>query len=384
MIRVLFVDDESSILDGLRNLLRGMRREWEMVFALGGPAGLAEIEKKEFDVVVSDMRMPGMDGQAFLTKVKECHPRTIRMVLSGQTDGDTAMKTVFVAHQFLAKPCDPESLKEVIGRACNLNALVTNETLKTAAGDIGMLPTAPGVYLKLTQIVANPNSSIKDISAVFEKDIGLVSKLLQIVNSAFFGLPRKVSQIEEAASLLGTLTLKNLTLSIESFSNCVTLDAAELKSLQEHSLLCGNIARRALLPDRKKAEAAFVAGMLHDIGYLVGTDLRRRGKQDAGGAHHAHLGAYLLAIWGLPFPIIEAVANHESPWEIQHTGFDILDAVYLANCIASDLAPTDDKTNATVKGIDFGYLESRGIKMDTMVALQTEARGLLASMAKSE
>ena len=104
-------------------MLRPQRHEWEMAFAPGGEAALALMEASPFDVIVSDMRMPGMDGATLLCRVREHYPQMVRIVLSGHTELSTALRVVPVAHQFLAKPCDAEMLRVAVERACHLKAL---------------------------------------------------------------------------------------------------------------------------------------------------------------------------------------------------------------------------------------------------------------------
>src|SRR6188768_4014512 len=181
--RVLFVDDEAAILEGLRAVLRPQRREWEMVFALGGPAGKQEVETSKFDVVVTDMRMPIVDGAALLAYVKELQSHAVRLVLSGQTDPQTAMKSVFTAHQFLAKPCDVEKLRTVVKRCCELNELLATEELKSLAGDVSVLPSTPDTYLAIRKVVSDPSSGIQDVARIIEREPTLCAKLLQVANS---------------------------------------------------------------------------------------------------------------------------------------------------------------------------------------------------------
>lgn len=375
MRSILFVDDEPNILDGLRLLLRVQRREWEMVFAQGGPAGLEEIGRRRFDVVVSDMRMPIVDGAELLTRVKEVQPRAVRLVLSGQTDVETAMRTVFVAHQYLSKPCDVATLRGTIARACALNDLVQDDALKAAAGDVSMLPPAPGVYFQLTKVTSNPNSGVKDAAAVVESDVGLVAKILQVVNSAFFALPRKVTSVSEAASLLGTTTLKNLSLALEVFNKAKSTSPEALRALQQHSLLTANVARQIVGAgdgDRKRADAAFVAGMLHDVGRLVGAERRGLGRDDVE-VHHAHLGAYLLGIWGLPFPVIEAVALHHPPLTVPLQGYDTLVAVHVASALVEERLGAHAGLSDGAAGLDRTVIAALGLDAELPGWRQTAA-----------
>jgi HD-like signal output (HDOD) protein/CheY-like chemotaxis protein len=379
--RILFVDDEPGVLDGLRNVLRGRRKQWDMVFACGGPAGLEEIERAPFDVVVSDMRMPRIDGATLLTRVRELRPETVRIVLSGQSDRETALRSVFVAHQFLAKPCEAQAVAETIARACALKELLSEDALRAAAGDISSLPPAPGVYFALNEVLANPSSSIHDAAAVVARDVGLTAKILQVVNSAFFGLMRKVTTVNEAAALLGTATLRSLALSLRAFPSPAGVSEQKLKSLQRHSLLTASIAR-IVVPDKRSKDAAFIAGMLHDIGCLVPT----RAGGVVGSADdafpetsHARLGAYLLGIWGLPHAVLEAVAHHDAPMAVEHTGFDTLDAVYIASTIATELAPALWAERGE-KPIDLEYLAGRGITPEQVESWRIEARAILNSL----
>ena len=98
MRRVLFVDDEPKILEGLQRMLRSMRHEWEMEFALGGPSAMEALNSRPFDVVVTDMRMPGMDGAMLLSQVRGLHPQIVRIVLSGHSDQELVLSSVGPAH----------------------------------------------------------------------------------------------------------------------------------------------------------------------------------------------------------------------------------------------------------------------------------------------
>jgi HD-like signal output (HDOD) protein len=375
--RILFVDDDQNVLDGLACLLRVQRRKWDMTFACGGVRGLEQIQRSAFDVVVSDMRMSCIDGATLLTKVKALQPKAVRIVLSGQTDSEAALRTVFVAHQFLSKPCDAQVMRETIMRACALNDLVGDEGLRAMAGEVSSLPPAPGIYLALTKVLAKDCSSICEAAAVVARDVGLTAKILQVVNSAFFGLSRKVASVAEAAALLGTSTLKSLVLAMESFTVPPGGRGCELVALQRHSLLIASLARQILIADKRKADAAFVAGMLHDVGHLIGA--RAAAPVAPPRSEHAHLGAYLLGLWGLPFTVIEAVAHHEAPWNVEHQEFDVLDAVYVADAIITGLAPAGIGNVDPPAPIDLAYLGSRGVTGERLTAWEASARQMLSA-----
>jgi len=378
MKRILFVDDDANVLSGLRNVLRSKRHEWDMDFANGPEEALAKVAEKSFDVVISDMRMPRMDGATLLGKIKQLQPKAVRMILSGQTELESVMKSVFVAHMFLSKPCDPTVLRNVVDRACQLNAILNSEELRGAAGKVEMLPAAPKTYMALNEALASPNCAVTDVVRIIERDVGLCAKLLQLVNSAFFGLSRKIASLLEAVTYLGTLTIKNLAMALEAFaaaSGACGLSEGALLALQDHSLLTGQIARQIQSADKKKAEEAFLAGVLHEVGWLV--KVSDAFSADAGiEIDRPLLGAYLLGLWGLPHTILEAVAYHQEPRLVTHSEFEIIDVVYVAHHLAAEIRGTP----VVGRPLDLSYLATVGVddgRMAGMRALARKAAGVL-------
>lgn len=376
MKRILFVDDEPMVLGGLRNMLRSQRREWDMVFAPGPEEALAELERASFDIIVTDMRMPGMDGNALLAIVKKRWPGMVRFILSGHTDLEALLQSVSLAHQFLAKPCDPEVLKSALERACTVQNVLNNSTLIKMVGEIDRLPSAPRIYLALSQALVNPEVQMDELARIVEQDIAMCAKLMQIVNSAFFGVRQRITDIHQAVKYLGIAMLKNLVLSIEifnSFENEPHPVGISLGALQNHSLLTAQLAEH-LLPQRTKD--AFMAGMLHDVGILVlayyraqeFSEVMAKVKEEGlpqeqverayWGVTHAEVGAYLLGLWGLPWPIVEAVAFHHSPWKISREGVDLPDALYIADVLAHQVARADSEANAQFEP---GYIEGKSL-----------------------
>lgn len=371
----MFVDDDPNVLAGLRNVLRPQRHEWDMVFVCGPEQALAKVQSEAFDVVVSDMRMPNMDGAALLTEIKRLQPKTVRMILTGQTEQESVLKSVFIAHMFLAKPCDPALLKRVVERACRLNDILNDEDLKAAAGKVEMLPAAPKTYVALNETLMSPNCSVADVSRVIERDVGLCAKVLQLVNSAFFGLPRRISSLSEAVSYIGTATIKNLAMALEAFSvgaRSSQLTPAQLDALQHHSLLAGQIARRIEVPDKSRAEEAFLAGVLHEVGRLVRVDQRTIDDRCLT-IDHPILGAYLLGLWGLPHPITEAVAYHREPRTLPHGEPELADAIYIAHALAAEV---DGEANAPE--LDLDYLAKLGITPARVATMREISHGLVS------
>ena len=163
---ILFVDDERELLDGLRARLYKHRRDWNMTFVLSGDEAIATLEKKPMDLIVSDVRMPGMDGGQLLTLVKERWPKTIRIIVSGYSDPVQAVRLTSLAHQYIAKPCDGRVLENIIERCFNLQDLLAQDTLRQMVGRIGKLPALPKTYGKLQAALAKPTVAAAEIERV--------------------------------------------------------------------------------------------------------------------------------------------------------------------------------------------------------------------------
>ncbi len=382
MKKILFVDDETKILDGLKRLLRPMRKEWEMAFVNNGAEALETLAKDRFDVIVSDMRMPGMDGAALLTRVMRQHSQIVRIVLSGQSSREETIKSIGVAHQFLAKPCDPEKLKQTINHAFALRNLLTDETLTQTLSQLKSVPSMPTLYTEIMEELNYPDASVKRIGDIVAEDPGMTTKILQLVNSAFFGLPRQVSSPAQAASLLGTETLKALVLGLDVFSQFEgpAVEGLTPESVQKHSSETATIAKQIANAEKTATdivEASFMAGFLHDIGKLILAQnmpdqyrevMALMQEQHASlceaeravlGATHAEVGAYLLGLWGLPDTIVEATAFHHCPKKSLGDSFAPLTAVHVANAFAHERST--EKQVAGQGGLDCDYLNEVGL-----------------------
>lgn len=304
--QILFVDDEPRVLLGLQNSLRAKRQEWNMVFAEGPDAALEELGRGSFDIIITDMRMPKMDGAALLAEVQRRHPAVIRVVLSGQTDPEMAKRAVSVAHLFLAKPCPADTLRAVVQRACDLQASLSDPALRAFASGLDQLPAIPSVYIELRTALESTSSSLEDISQIVEGDPGLTAKLLQLASSAFFGLGQRSSSVAHAIRYLGLDVLRSTYFLLQA-SQQLALAPGALLEFQRRAIATARLGKR-IAPSSVSKEEVFTAGMLAGIGRLL---LLGRGKERFDPPpDHAQLGAYLLGVWNLPYAIVEAVALH--------------------------------------------------------------------------
>lgn len=378
MKRILFVDDEPSILDGLRRMLHNDRQRWAMTWVTSGEAALAELEKAPFDVIVTDHRMPGMDGASLLARVQKRFPQVARIVLSGHAELETALLALPVTHQFLSKPCDAALFHETIERATLVETLLADPQLRRVVGGMKELPSLPRTYAALSRALAAPDAPVREIASIIEQDLGMSVKILHAASSGFFGRSRRPVSVQAAVLTLGTSLLRNIVLSIDVFRTFESAAGAQLEALQEHALLTASVAAR-LLPEKPLAEQAYLAGLLHDVGRLVlaarlpgrlatcEAAARAEGRPlydveaSLDGVTHAEIGAYLLALWGLPYPIVEAVALHHRPQRAGRNSFDILGAVHVADALASEHAAAAGAAGAGDGELDLAYLESLGL-----------------------
>ena len=329
----LFVDDEPNVLSGLNRMLRAMREEMDFLFAESGIEALEILANQHVDVIISDMRMPIMDGAALLTEVQKKYPHIVRIMLTGQADENAILRTVGVVHQFLAKPSDPDNLKAVLLRACALRDLMKNEQLKSLVASLGKLPSLPAVYAELQQKIRDPECSIGDVAAIIEKDMAMSAKVLQLVNSAFFGMYKNIDSPIRAVNLLGLDTVQTLVLGVGVFAELKTKpsDTFSVGALWGHSMETAALAKQIAVAesnDKQFIDTAFIAGMMHDVGklllfstlhdtYVQAVAMARehnlllcQAEQNILTSDHADVGSYLMGLWGLPGSVVEAIAFH--------------------------------------------------------------------------
>jgi len=354
--RILFVDDDGNLLDGVRRMLRGKRDQWELQFATSGAAALNHCDASPFDIVVSDMRMPDMDGATLLGHIRDRYPSTVRCILSGYSEFGLTARAIPVAHRILSKPFKGDDLQTTLERILALEDLLRSPDLRRIMGSIGELPSLSRTYLDLTQIAQDPRASLAKIAAIIERDVAMSAKVLQLVNSGFFGLAQLISSIESAVRFLGTDTIKDLALASETFRmfpRDSRIPQSVFEEMQLHSHRAASIAAH-LPPCGEDSDAIFAAALLHDIGKLVLASklpdqfcAAQQSARETGcepfeaeeallGVSHAEIGAYLLGLWGLDALVVEAVAHHHRPTRIPHSGFDCSSAVYLADLLAHE------------------------------------------------
>jgi HD-like signal output (HDOD) protein len=379
MINILFVDDDLNFLEGLKRMLRPLRHEWNVSFATSGADALARLEEGTTDVIVTDMKMPGMDGSQLLQTVIEKYPNVIRLILSGYSEKEMIIKTVGTAHQYLSKPCDAETLTATVKRVSSLRSLLTDETLRLTVSRLPNVPSLPVLYTELIDELGRSEPSTKTVGEIVKKDIGMTVKILQMVNSAFFGLRRSISDSKEAVDFLGVDTISSLTLGLGIISQLERQrTGGVLADLWSHSMSVAVMAPNIALGEKREmADDAFTAGLLHDLGKVVlavnlpeqfqiaeemvsrDNRLRSETEKEVFGATHSDVGAFLLGLWGLPASVVRAVAFHDDPMQAGDEAFSALTAVHVANAIRNfdTMKVPCDKSPK----FDMEYLHSLGL-----------------------
>jgi HD-like signal output (HDOD) protein len=354
-MRLLFVDVTPAAVAALEARLKPVFADWQMQFVVGADAALALLEQGRFDAVVSELgsAQAGYDGTALLAKCRDRWPAMVRLILSSETRHDAVMRALPVAHQFLAKPFVPADLRHVVSRACALQAKLYSNGVMAALGSVKSLPAVPRLYQLLAQELDSGRATPKSVATIIEQDMSMTVRLLQLVNSAFFGLARRITTIREAVTYLGFEPIRNLVASTEMFramSKLCSPTGFSLDEVQRHSQRVGMVAA-SLLADREQSRTAYCAGMLHDIGRVVlavsmpeaysrATEMARRlgiapheAEQQVFACTHADIGAHLLVLWGLPPALIEAVAFHHTPAALEDPQFGIAGAIHVADAL---------------------------------------------------
>jgi len=380
--RLLIVDDEPMLLEGLQGRMRRYRHLWLTHFVTSGQEALEEMANNSYDMIIADVYMPGMDGIELLSIIREKFPNVVRIAVSGTGKDNASLRAAPVAHQFLAKPFEIDQLVEIVDNTYLFVTMIEHVHFREALGRIGKLPPMPKITSQLQDEISSSSVNAKRVADIVKMDIALTTQILRLVNSPFFGFRRKILDIQQAVALLGYDFLRQLVLTFEiesTFKIASYPTIFSLERLQQHSRLTAFITKE-IFKEYNRPEEAFAAGLLHDIGILISLSampqdysnvveyLKTTNKTlyeaeyDELGLCHAEFGGYLLGLWGVPIPLSLSVCYHHQPWNLPHDTFDLVDAVYLADAIALEVAAAPFKGGLEAVPLDMNYLEHLGVK----------------------
>jgi HD-like signal output (HDOD) protein len=333
---VLFLDDEEPILASLRSLFR--REGYTLVFFRSPVEALAYLEDQTVDVVVADLRMPGLSGMSFLQDVAINSPDAIRIIMSGFEDRGEVLDALAqgVAHHYVLKPWDEAAFRQMVGNALRVQRDLREQRLKKILGGIETLPSPPKFHVRLKALMANFDNPIKEIVAEIEGSPALVARILRVANSVFYGPRRPIGTVREAVIFIGLEYVSGLVMAIEAFQNVCGSSRGncqrEVEEIWDMSLHRARIAKSIAekWPGVRDPHVSYVTAMLQDIGlvvrlcqdpdaYLKYVKLYRNKemtKFEADthifGVSHPGVGAALLQYWNFPPDVIAAISAHHA------------------------------------------------------------------------
>jgi HD-like signal output (HDOD) protein/ActR/RegA family two-component response regulator len=345
-MKVMFVDDEIMILNGFKRAF--FKNEWQIYLADSADKALKILEKQPIDFIISDMRMPGMNGAEFLEKVAALYPQSVRIILSGHSDEEAAKRATFVAHQWFSKPCNPKGLEKVINHIADIRNSLPNPSVRNTVGQIKSLPTPPKVFMRLSALLNEKSLSMEQVSDVISEEPSLIAKILQITNTSFFVNARHVESINEAITRLGIDLVCSVVMAAEAYSNVEETPGYSIVDEQNHCLSTARFAASMVEPSLRKE--TILVGLLHNIGKCIlskispeSMDAYIKQRVIGGGnidleqklfmADHTQLAGYLLHLWNFSYSLIENIVLHHQPVKLMEKSFGSGAAVYVASRI---------------------------------------------------
>ncbi len=398
--RLLFVDDEPNVLQGLKRMLFKMKDQWDMHFASSGKEALEILGKSRIQVIITDMLMPGMNGLELLKEVCSTYPKVFRVVLSGHSEHAMLVEAAKLAHQFLTKPCNADMVVETIEQALKFRQILHNEEAKRIVSRISMLPTMPITFQRIGEEMSNPDYSVAAIARIVAEDSSMSANILKLVNSSFFGLINRITSPEKAIALLGADTIRSFIVNEHIFTEIKTgqIKYFNLDLLRNHTLLVARLAKtisKQIGQSKQYTEMSSIAGLLHDIGkvvlitnfnktYKVVVDEARAQnksiwemEKEIIGTSHAEVGAYLLSLWGFDEEVIQAVHLHHCPNLSIDESSSVLTSVYLGNVFEHRLVKLNE--NYAMRVIDDIYVHRMNLT-DKMAELEKTCKKICAEV----
>jgi HD-like signal output (HDOD) protein/CheY-like chemotaxis protein len=377
--RILIADADPRAVEAFREALG---EPWTVVGVASGSAALAEMKQQPYEVLIADLNLPELKDAELLNRVRRKYPKTVRIIAASSGDRERVVKRALGAHQFLHKPFDPKIIKDTINRALASDAWIDNDRLRELISRVRTLPTVPSAYLEITAVLRSASATTTEVSEIIARDMAMTTKLLQVVNSAYFGLPQKITEPEEAVAILGFETIKSMVMAIKllGFYDKIKPGTFSIESVWQHSTAVAQTAKAIVIRhtnDRSLAEVAFTGGLMHDLGkailaanfdeqYAGAQSLARKQQMpmpeieiEIFGATHGEIGAYLLGLWGMPMDLLEIAALHHVPSRSGNKCFNALTAVHLANVFEHEKSP--DLEVESMPQLDEDYLTEIGV-----------------------
>jgi HD-like signal output (HDOD) protein len=367
-MKIMLIDAEHMSLLKTKGALAGVDPFLKITPLTNARDALNLLAREAHDVVIADLLLPGVDGLALLEKVRRLYPTVIRFLVTSNSDYKLTFAAMNVAHQVMQKPLDTPLLWSLISQTAAVLPLIRDDAMRAVIGSVAQLPPAPRVYAELSRLLENPNCGIDDVVKLIGRDPAIASRLLRLANSAFFSHREHSLDLRPSVVRLGFNTIRNLMLTVELFDLGSPFGKAlgrELELVQRNALVLAKISEQ-LARSTTLTGDAFVTGLLADIGQIVllmtqgyawrdcraTARLYKRPLQDleekAFGVTHAEVGGYLLALWGLPYSVVEAVTNHHHPERIIAPIYSLTAITAISTAIMDDV-PIDENWLVSLK-----------------------------------
>jgi putative nucleotidyltransferase with HDIG domain len=379
MKRILVVNSNPAELQLIRGYLGSPVPEWEVLFLENAASAIAALKSAPADIILTDFQLSDLRGLDLLNQASELSPKIATIVLANLEGTDSALKCVGTAHHFLAKPCDEGRLKEALDRALDSSSWMPDEAVRKLARGMSVLPSPPGLYFRIIKEIQKSEHAVENIGWLIARDPATTARLLQMVNSASFGLSIRISNPIEAVVYVGLKMTQSLVLMAHTLGSLEKYPQIKpaIDKIWRHSVQVSGFAKAIARVERlsvSTAEEAFTAGLLHDIGQLILAAnhpeafarslalAKEKGlssveaEMQVFSTSHAELGAYMLATWGLPWPVVESVAFHHRPGPASGHKFGTVTILHAANALAHVISGDEKKL-----AVDVEYLQKVGV-----------------------
>ena len=379
--RILFFASDAVEREAIRTELCADEEGWEKCMTSTFDEAVAALEPDTFDAIVV-AHHEDKSSAKLLNWAAKHHPKVARLIVADSEEREDVLRVVLATHQFLAKPVTPAVLAGTIESALLLSGSLPNEVLLTLAASIKVFPPMPSLYYKVMAELKSPDYSAQTVAEILAKDLAMTTRLLQVINSGLYGLPRQITDLAEVVNLLGHEAVKSLVIGIHVFLQHDHIKPLyfSISQIWQHSTAVAAGARLITQMETgspERAAEAYTAGLLHDIGKLVlannfeaqyntvqkaARDLHQplwEAEVKEFGVSHAELGAFILGRWGMPMALLEATAWHHQPGRSASQEFTALTAVHIANALEHELHGSKDSGSPST--LDLFHIEALGL-----------------------
>jgi putative nucleotidyltransferase with HDIG domain len=379
---IVFVTSNLAKFPALSDMLPQVSSNWQLQFLSSTTSALELVNSGQCDVILVDSDLSSESGLELLDSIWRTHPHIIRFLCAKAPSEELMMKCIWNSHRLFTYAPEAVVVRDAIQRALDVQSWLCNKRVQPLVSRMRTFPSLPTLYFKVLKELESTHASVEKLAELVGSDLAITTKIIQVVNSAFYAQQRQISDVKEAIQILGFETLKSLVLGIQAIARLDKVKPLYFSAdkIWRHGLAVATLARHLAqleCSDRLVAEEAFTAGLLHDIGKLVlatNLDDQYNGvlslaqknqiplvevELEVFGATHADTAAYLVAVWGLPRRVVEAIALHHTPKNSADAQFSPLTAVHIANVLVHEQSA--EKEEFIKPSLDMEYLTRLGV-----------------------